>query len=216
MLELKAVTIWLAGAQKPLFEPVSCRVGPGEILSVMAPSGSGKSSLLDAIGGHLAVGLRATGEVWLDGQRVDQIAALQRRIGLLFQDALLFPHLSVSGNLGFGLAARGAVARAEAISQALDSVGLSGFQNRDPATLSGGERTRVALMRTVLARPKALLLDEPFAKLDGATRQSVRAVVFEHVKRAGVPAILVTHDESDVVAAGGPVLGLAAVSDHKM
>jgi putative thiamine transport system ATP-binding protein len=214
VLELKAVTIGRLGAEKPLFEPVSFGVAPGEILSVMAPSGTGKSSLLDGIGGHLASGLAAFGEVWLDGRRIDQIPAVQRKIGLLFQDALLFPHLSVAGNLGFGLPLRGRAARRAAIAAALADVGLAGFENRDPATLSGGERTRVALMRMLLSRPKALLLDEPFAKLDLATRQSVRELVFDHVRRADVPAILVTHDESDAEAAGGEILRLTVTRTH--
>jgi putative thiamine transport system ATP-binding protein len=208
MLELKEVTAWLNGAETPLFAPVSAVVRPGEILTIMGPSGLGKSTLLDVIGGHLAAGLRGAGEVWLNGKRLDDTPPQARRIGLLFQEAVLFPHLSVAGNLGFGLHLRGRSARKTAIAEALARVGLAGFEARDPATLSGGERTRVALMRMLLSRPKALLLDEPFAKLDATTRQVVRSMVIDHVRAAGVPTVLVTHDPEDAAEAQGTVLRL--------
>ncbi|MEO8531709.1 MAG: ATP-binding cassette domain-containing protein [Deltaproteobacteria bacterium] len=202
-LELVNVTLFLAG--KPLFAPLSAVAEPGTILTIMGPSGVGKSSLLDFIGGHLAREISAEGDIRLSGQTLLNLPAYQRKIGMLFQDASLFPHLSVAGNLAFGLTGDN---RADRIAKALASVGLDGSEARDPATLSGGEKTRVALMRTLLSAPKAVLLDEPFAKLDQTTRASVRAMVVAHVTSANIPAIMVTHDREDAEAAKGPIITL--------
>jgi putative thiamine transport system ATP-binding protein len=110
----------------------------------------------------------------------------------------LFAHMTVAENLLFAVPAGPKRERLAAVAQALDEAGLTGFGARDPATLSGGQRARVALMRALLARPKALLLDEPFSKLDAALRDQFRAFVFEHLRDSGVPAVLVTHDAADV------------------
>lgn len=208
-LELREVSIApLRG--KPLFAPLSLRVGAAEIITIMAPSGAGKSTLLDAIGGHLSRDFAMSGEILLGGRDITNTPAEARQIGILFQDAVLFPHLSVAGNLGFGLrAADGAQARQAQIEAALAQTGLSGFGPRDPVTLSGGQKARVALMRALLARPAALLLDEPFAALDTALRAEMRDFTFRHIKERGLPAILVTHDSEDAQAAGGAVLTLA-------
>ena len=132
-----------------------------------------------------------------------------RQVGILFQDDLLFPHMSVAGNLAFALPAvvRDRAVRRAHIEQALAEADLAGFGERDPATLSGGQRARVALMRTLLAGPKALLLDEPFNKLDIALRGEFRRFVFEHVARRELPMLLVTHDEADALE-GGRVIRL--------
>jgi putative thiamine transport system ATP-binding protein len=179
----------------------------------MGRSGSGKSSLLAAIVGSLGAGLTQSGGVWLDGIDVTATPPHLRRIGILFQDDLLFPHMSVAGNLGFGLPRGGARAeRAKAIGDALAEVALDGFEDRDPATLSGGQRARVALARVLLSRPKALLLDEPFSRLDAQLRDQVRTMVFEKARVRGLPVILVTHDISDAEAAGGPRIDLDEIS----
>lgn len=209
-LALEAVTVTRRGGATPVFGPVTLSVPPGAVATVMGPSGAGKSTLLAAIGGHLAPGDRVSGRVTLDGADVLVLPAEARRIGVLFQDAGLFPHLSVGQNLGFGLAAevRGRAARRAAVEAALDRAGLPGFFDRDPATLSGGERARAALMRALLARPRALLLDEPFARLDTALRADLRGFVLDHLRQAGIPALMVSHDPADAEAAGGPVVTL--------
>ena len=184
-------------------------VAPGEVLTVMGPSGSGKSTLLSYLIGQLARDFRATGEVWLDGRRVDQLPPHARRIGILMQDVLLFPHLSVGGNLAFGLRAGGSRSNRRArVEAALAEVGLEGFADRDPATLSGGQKARVALMRMLLSEPCALLLDEPFSGLDAERRASVRALIFDTARQRGLPVVLVTHDPEDAAAAGGKVVRL--------
>lgn len=207
-LELIDVAVGPKGG-KPLFSPISLRVAAGEVGTLMGPSGIGKSTLLDAIGGHLAHGFVVAGAVRLDGRDVLAQPAEARRIGVLFQDALLFPHLSVGDNLAFGLtrSVRGA-ARAQAVEDALEQAGLAGFADRDPATLSGGQRARAALMRALLAEPQALLLDEPFSRLDAELRAEIRGFVFEHLRSRGIPGLMVTHDASDAEATGGPVVQL--------
>lgn len=207
-LALLSLAVTRRGAAAPVFPPVTLRVAPGSVATVMGPSGAGKSTLLAAVGGHLGPGDRVEGRVTLDGDDMLPLPAEARRIGVLFQDAALFPHLSVGQNLGFGLApeVRGRAARRAAVEAALERAGLGGAFDRDPATLSGGERARAALMRALLARPRALLLDEPFARLDTGLRSDLRGFVFAHLRAAGIPALLVTHDAEDAAAAGGPLV----------
>lgn len=188
---------------------VSASIGAGEVLTLMGPSGSGKSSLLAYIGGFLSEDLSAKGVVELNGRDVTQVPPHERKIGVLFQDSLLFPHMSVGQNLKFAIqrAYKGGERHAM-MQRGLSSVDLDGFEDRDPATLSGGQKARVALVRTLLAQPLALLLDEPFSKLDTDLRQQVRALVFQHAKDNGLPTILVTHDPDDAAAAGGRIIHL--------
>ncbi len=207
-LRLRDVRIALPGRE--LVRPLSIDIAPGEVVTVMGASGSGKSSLLSFIGGHLPAPFIAEGEVSVGESRLNGLAPHERRAGILFQDDLLFPHLSVAGNLLFGLPASvtGRGQRRGAIDQALAECGLPGYGERDPSTLSGGQRARVALMRTLLAAPQILLLDEPFGKLDAALRDDFRRLVFGHARRRGLPTLLVTHDAADAQAAAGPVLTL--------
>jgi putative thiamine transport system ATP-binding protein len=178
------------------------------VTTVMGPSGCGKSSLLAFICGTLEPAFEASGAVWLDGVAIHELPPERRRVGILSQDDLLFPHLSVGENLAFALppGVRGRRERRARIEAALAEADLAGFARRDPATLSGGERARVALMRTLLAEPRALLLDEPFGKLDRPLRDRFRRFMFEHARAAGLPTLLVTHDEADAAAAAGAVV----------
>ena len=209
-LELRDVTLELAG--RPVIAGLNLTVAASDLVTVMGPSGSGKSSLLAFICGTLDPAFRSTGSLRLDGAEITGLPPERRRVGILFQDDLLFPHLSVAENLAFGLPSSitGRPARAARIEQALAEADLAGFGARDPATLSGGQRARVALLRTLLAEPKALLLDEPFAKLDVALRDRFRRFVFDHARAQGLPTLLVTHDPADAEAAAGPVVELAA------
>jgi putative thiamine transport system ATP-binding protein len=185
-------------------------VEPGQTLTLMGPSGSGKSTLLAFLCGTLPPAFSAEGRVLLDGEDITALPPERRHLGILFQDALLFPHLSVAGNLLVALPPRrgGRGERRSKVEAALADAGLEGLGGRDPATLSGGQQARVALMRTLLADPRALLLDEPFSKLDAALRQRIRSFVFAEIQHYALPAILVTHDPADAAAAAGPVLHL--------
>jgi putative thiamine transport system ATP-binding protein len=184
-----------------LVQGVNLDVANGQIATLMGASGSGKSSILAAIAGTLSEALSFKGAISLDGKRVDNLPTSQRNIGLLFQDDLLFAHMTVFENLLFAVPKLDKVgdkkARLEAVNQALLEAGLVGFGDRDPATLSGGQRARVALMRALLAKPQALLLDEPFSKLDAALRERFKEFVFNHVRARNIPVLMVTHDKAD-------------------
>ena len=189
-------------------------VAPGEVFTLMGASGSGKSTLLNWIIGALDPVFEVRGELWLNGVRRDRLPIEARRIGILFQDDLLFPHLSVGQNLAFALPASvsGKAARHALVERALADVGLAGFFERDPATLSGGQKARVSVLRALLAEPEALLLDEPFSKLDAVLRGQFRAFVFERIGQLGIPTLLVTHDPADIPP-GGTVVEISAWQD---
>jgi putative thiamine transport system ATP-binding protein len=202
MLTVKNLTL------EPLLRNVSFSVERGEILTLMGPSGSGKSTLFAWLVGALSTDFHAHGELWLDDQRLDTRPVEKRGIGILFQDALLFDHFSVGQNLMLALPAQIRTARRERVEQALASAGLAGFYASDPATLSGGERSRVSLLRALLAQPRALLLDEPFSRLDKSLRVTFREWVFAEVRALNIPVVLVTHDEEDIPV-GGRVIQLS-------
>lgn len=208
-LRLDAVRIDIGG--RMLIPPLTLEVAPGECVTVMGPSGCGKSTLLAFISGALDPAFHASGRVLLGATDITPMPPEARRVGIQFQDDLLFPHLSVGDNLAFALRphADGRAERRARIEQALAEADLAGFAARDPATLSGGQRARVALLRTLLAEPNVLLLDEPFNKLDAQLRSDFRRFVFDHAAERGLPTLLVTHDATDAQAAGGRVIGLA-------
>ena len=187
---------------RDLLRDLAIQVPPGVVHTVMGASGSGKSSLLAAVCGTLAPAFDFDGRVTLSGQRVEGLPTEQRRVGILFQDDLLFAHMTVRENLLFAVPPGPRAAREAAVAQALADLELPGFADADPATLSGGQRGRVALMRALLAQPKALLLDEPFSRLDAALRERMREFVFSTVRARQIPVLLVTHDETDVADPG--------------
>ncbi|MCP1627770.1 putative thiamine transport system ATP-binding protein [Citrobacter amalonaticus] len=210
MLTVRHLSLFLH--QTPLFGPLTFEVVKGDIVTLMGPSGCGKSSLLSWMVGALTPPLHAGGELWLDEQRLDRLPTARRQIGILFQDALLFDHFTVGQNLLLALPARlKGAARQDALQHALERAGMAGLSSRDPATLSGGQRARVALLRALLAQPKALLLDEPFSRLDADRRADFRQWVFDEVRRLDIPVVQVTHDAQDVPP-GGHVLSLSSAS----
>jgi molybdate transport system ATP-binding protein len=184
---------------------VELAVGTGELVVLLGPNGAGKTTLLRALAGLLALD---RGRVVLDGAVLEDAAARtwvpteRRPIGFVFQDYLLFPHLSALENVAFGLRARG-LGRAEARRRAgawLDRVGLAGHAGARPRALSGGQAQRVALARAMVSEPRLLLLDEPLAALDVATRTEVRRDLRRHLASFGGTRLLVTHDPLEAMA----------------
>ncbi|ERL54375.1 ATP-binding cassette domain-containing protein [Psychrobacter aquaticus] len=204
-LQVKNLTLYLHG--KTLLS-LNEQVKGGEILTIMGPSGSGKSSILNWLTGTLASSFSASGEVILNGQNVNALPTHLRRIGVLYQDTLLFSHLSVAGNIAFAMPEGDKKQRLDKIEQSLIQMDLSGMGNRHPDSLSGGQQARVALLRLLLSEPKAILLDEPFSKLDTQLRVDTRQLVFEQIRNHNLPAIMVTHDHSDAEATKGKVINV--------
>lgn len=205
---LRLKDLRLFQGSKQLFS-IDATVKPGEVLTIMGASGSGKSTLLNLISGFLAPSFSFSGRVILDGVDISEVPPEQRKVGLMFQDPLLFPHLSVEENLLFGLPAAGTKhERCERVRSALDAVHMADLGERDPLTLSGGQQSRIALVRVLLSEPKALLLDEPFSALDSGLREKVRQFVFAQAKAKKLPTLLVTHDQADAESSGGQIITL--------
>jgi molybdate transport system ATP-binding protein len=189
---------------------VELAVADGEVLAVLGPNGAGKSTLLRVLAGLLRPD---AGRVVVDGTEVWDDGAVhlpphRRSLGMVFQDHLLFPHLSVTENVAFGPRSRGVprgAARAGAATW-LDRVGLAGFGERRPGQLSGGQAQRAALARALAGDPRVLLLDEPLSALDARTRLTVRAELRRHLADYGGSTVLVTHDPVDAMALAGRVL----------
>lgn len=203
-LELNHIKIDLNG--KRLID-INASVTSGDVLTIMGPSGSGKSTLLAYIGGFLDKAFTASGTVAYGDLCLTDLPPHERRAGILFQDPLLFPHLSVLGNLLLSIppSEKGKAHRKQLALSALGNSGLGDFADRDPDTLSGGQKARIALQRVLLSKPRFLLLDEPFSKLDMQLRDQTRRLVFDMAKQAGLPIILVTHDQADADAADGHI-----------
>jgi molybdate transport system ATP-binding protein len=194
---------------------VAVTAAPGAVLGVLGPNGAGKSSLLRALAGLVPL---SAGQVRLGGRVLEDVAAgvllppEQREIGLVFQDYLLFPHLSALDNVAYGLRARGvrrAPARAAA-AEWLARVGLAGHAGHRPRQLSGGQAQRVALARALATRPRLLLLDEPLAALDAGTRLALRTDLRQHLTSYGGPAVLVTHDPVEAMVLADHLVVLEA------
>jgi iron(III) transport system ATP-binding protein len=195
-----------------VLDGVGLRVPAGRVVALLGPSGCGKTTLLRCIAGLERPG---GGEVHLDGRPLCGpgvfVAPERRRIGMVFQDGALFPHLSVAGNVGYGLGGqrrrrrRAADGRPGTVEEALALVDLAGFGDRTPASLSGGQAQRVALARALVTRPSVLLLDEPFSNLDTILRVQIRAEVQRLLADLGVTAVFVTHDQEEAFVVGDEV-----------
>lgn len=173
----------------------------GAIGCLLGPSGCGKTTVLRCIAGFEAV---RAGEIWLNGQLVSSagtsVPPERRRVGMVFQDYALFPHLTVARNVAFGLHALPKSEQARHAAECLDSVGLTGLGAKYPDQLSGGQQQRVALARALAPRPDLLLLDEPFSNLDVDLRVRLAQEVREIIKRFNITCVLVTHDQNEAFA----------------
>lgn len=188
---------------EPVLREVDFEVPEGGLLAVLGPSGCGKTTLLRVLAGFHPV---VSGEVWLGGRQLTgDVPPEKRGIGIVPQEGALFPHLSVAGNVGFGLAR---AERKDRVEELLDLVGLAGFGARMPAQLSGGQAQRVALARALAPRPGVVLLDEPFSALDAGLREELRADVRATLKAAGATALLVTHDQEEALGIADHVVVL--------
>jgi len=188
-----------------VLDDVSLGIGKGELVALLGSSGCGKTTLLRMLAGFEQP---TSGRILIDGADMTDVPPYERPVNLMFQSYALFPHMTVGENLLFAIprAVRSRRERRELMRQALAEADLAGYEERHPATLSGGQRARVALMRTLLARPRAVLLDEPFSKLDADLQATIRQFVFGHVRAQGLPTLMVTHAAEDAQAAGGPVM----------
>ena len=196
-LEVSDLDCHIGGRE--ILRDVNLRVAAGDVLCLLGPSGCGKSTSLRVIAG---VERQTSGRVTIDGQTVSDTAMHlppeQRQVGLMFQDFALFPHLSVADNIAFGLRgpARETRARAEAL---LERVHLTGFADKAPHMLSGGEQQRVALARALAPRPKVMLMDEPFSGLDNRLRDGIRDETLDLLKEEGTAVLLVTHEPEEAM-----------------
>ncbi len=187
-----------AYADTPVLQGVSFHVEPGEIACLLGASGCGKTTILRCIAGFEPV---LDGTVALDGHTISapgvSLPPEQRRIGVVFQDYALFPHLTVAGNIAFGLRSAGAAERDARVRELLDMVGLDAMGDKYTHELSGGQQQRVALARALAPRPQLLLLDEPFSNLDVEMRERLSVEVRDILKREQITAVLVTHDQNE-------------------
>ncbi|QHI99717.1 ATP-binding cassette domain-containing protein [Xylophilus rhododendri] len=181
-------------------QPTSLQVEPGEVLALLGPSGCGKTTLLRLLAGLEAAD--AGSRILFDQQDVTDRPAERRGVGMVFQSYALFPQMTVAANIGYGLRVRGVAAQEirQRVGELVDLVRLSGLEHRRPAELSGGQRQRVALARAVATRPRVLLLDEPLAALDAQLKETLRDELAELLRRLGITAVHVTHDQQEAFA----------------
>ncbi|MCR6712408.1 MAG: ABC transporter ATP-binding protein [Demequina sp.] len=187
-------------------DSVSLEVGKGEVVALLGPSGCGKSSLLGAIVGVVEP---ARGSIAFDAEDVTHAPIHERGFGLVFQDGQLFPHLSVAGNIAYGLHKQPRAEREARVAELLTLVGLDGLGGRKVTELSGGQRQRVALARSLAPRPRLLCLDEPLSSLDAELRARLADDLREVLAASGITALMVTHDPAEAERVAGRVVRMA-------
>jgi ABC-type Fe3+/spermidine/putrescine transport system ATPase subunit len=197
VLSIRQIT--RAFERQPVLRGVDLEAAEGEIVCLLGPSGCGKTTLLRIVAG---LERADSGDVMLDGRSILEQPVHTRDFGLMFQDFALFPHLNVLQNVEFGLRMKGMdkAARQARAQEVLELVGLRGFERRDVAQLSGGERQRVALARSLAPNPRLLMLDEPLGSLDAALKERLVVDLREIIKRVGLTALYVTHDQQEAFA----------------
>jgi ABC-type Fe3+/spermidine/putrescine transport system ATPase subunit len=198
-LTLTGLTKAYPGAGQAAVHELTLTVESGSLTALLGPSGSGKTTTMKLIAGHLAPD---AGDVALDGQPITRLPPERRGIAMVFQAPLLFPHLTVAGNLGFGLRMRGEPPGqiASRVDAMLDRLRLTGLGHRHPAQLSGGQQQRAALGRALILEPRVLLLDEPLSNLDPALRDEMRGLIRDLQRETGITTLVITHDQAEAVA----------------
>jgi ABC-type Fe3+/spermidine/putrescine transport system ATPase subunit len=198
-LTLDGLTKAYPGAGQAAIHGLSLTVESGALTALLGPSGSGKTTTMKLIAGLLAPD---TGQITLDGRPITTLPPEQRGIAMVFQNPLLFPHLNVAGNVGFGLKMRGLSPSAIAplVASMLDRVRLTGLGDRHPSQLSGGQQQRAALARALILQPRVLLLDEPLSNLDPTLRDEMRQLIRALQRETGITTLVVTHDQAEAVA----------------
>ncbi len=205
-LQIDRVDVHYAGQPRPAVQDASLGLRAGDIGVLIGPSGCGKTTLLRAVAGleHVTAGdIRLAGEVVSSARA--HVAPESRRIGMVFQDYALFPHLDVGQNVGFGLRHLNAAQRTERVAEVLALVDLTGSEQRYPHELSGGQQQRVALARAMAPKPRLLLLDEPFSNLDIDLRERLAHELRGILKAAQATALFVTHDQLEAFAIGDQI-----------
>jgi iron(III) transport system ATP-binding protein len=198
--------VWLKLGAAPVLSGLSLALEPGEVLALLGPSGAGKTTVVRLILGFIAPergSVRLNGAVASADGRILRLPE-ERNLAVVLQELALWPHLTVAGNLGFGLEARGVprAVREARIADMTRRVGLAGKEDRRPAQLSGGERQRVAIARALVLDPQAVLFDEPLTNLDVSLRRELLALVRGLLEERGVPALYVTHEPREAVCVG--------------
>ncbi len=208
MLDVDDVTVRFGA--RVVLDSVCLHVAAGEMVALLGPSGSGKSTLLRVIAGIVPVD---SGRVVLDGVDITHVPTHRRSVGMVFQDEQLFPHMDVAGNVGFGLRIAGIDkrVRGERVGELLELVGLAGFGSRHIDGLSGGERKRVALARSLAPQPKLLLLDEPLTGLDRELHDRLAIEVSAILAAQATTAIWVTHDAEEATTVAGRTVAIAGL-----
>lgn len=196
--QVKDLSFKYKNQNEPMIENFNMEVEKGEIVALIGPSGSGKSTILRLLSG---LETPTSGEIKFDDKTVydgkTNLEPQQRDIGMIFQDYALFPHFTVLKNVQFGIKGSSKERKAKAL-EFLRMVKMEEHANKYPHECSGGQQQRIAIARALAARPKVLLLDEPFSNLDTKLRETVRKEVREVIKKANISAVLVTHDQADV------------------
>ena len=200
-MKLKVEGIHKSIGNNSIISGMSFELGEGESLSILGGSGCGKSTTLRIIAGLLR---QDKGSIHLDGRRIDNVPANRRKMGFVFQDYSLFPHMTVGNNIGFGprMMGKSRNDRKKKVTDLLDLVGLSGYEERKPRQLSGGQKQRVALARALAIDPALLLLDEPFGALDARIRKAIRRDLRRMQKELGISMLFVTHDQEEAFEVG--------------
>jgi len=198
-LTLTGLTKAYPGAGAAAVHDIGLTVESGSMTALLGPSGAGKTTTMKLIAGLLTPD---AGEIALDGQPITALPPERREVAMVFQNPLLFPHLTVAQNVGFGLKMRGLPPAeiAASVAPMLDRVRLADLGNRRPSQLSGGQQQRAALARALILRPKLLLLDEPLSNLDPALREEMRQLIQGLQRETGITTLVITHDQAEAVA----------------